>query len=63
MDISFAVVLPLLVLQLLLAAVALFDLFRREPERINGPRWVWALVCIVISTFGPIAYFIFGRRD
>ena len=57
------IILPLAAIQLILMVVALIDLVRREPERVKGPKWAWALVCIFVSTFGPIAYFLFGRRD
>ncbi len=53
--------LPIVVLQLVLLAVALSDLIRREHTR--GPKWVWALVVILVNIFGPIAYLLFGRRD
>jgi 4-amino-4-deoxy-L-arabinose transferase-like glycosyltransferase len=52
---------PLLILQLVLMTVALFDLAKREKTR--GPKWVWVLVVIFISTIGPIIYFVLGRED
>ncbi|MBI4772323.1 MAG: PLDc N-terminal domain-containing protein [Chloroflexi bacterium] len=42
-------------------AAALLDLARRE--RTRGPRWVWVLVIVLVSTIGPIAYFAFGREE
>ncbi|MFZ5827251.1 MAG: PLD nuclease N-terminal domain-containing protein [Bacillota bacterium] len=57
------IILPLAAIQLILMIIALIDLVRREPERVKGPKWAWALACIFIGTFGPIAYFLFGRRD
>ncbi|PPA68458.1 PLD nuclease N-terminal domain-containing protein [Jeotgalibacillus proteolyticus] len=58
---NIAVLAPLIVVSLLLTVVAIVDLIRR-PET-NGPKVVWALVILFLSTIGPILYFIFGRRD
>ncbi|MGQ9779053.1 MAG: PLD nuclease N-terminal domain-containing protein [Bacillota bacterium] len=53
--------LPLVFIQLVLMIAALLDLKRRE--RVAGPRWLWVLVIVFISTLGPLAYFVFGRKD
>lgn len=47
--------------QIALLVAALRDLRRRDPAEVNGPRWVWALVCLV-NVVGPLSYFRFGRR-
>jgi len=52
---------PILVIELGLIIAALIDLFRRE--RTRGPKWVWLLIILFISLFGPILYFILGRAD
>jgi hypothetical protein len=52
---------PILILELALVIFALIDLVRRE--RTKGPKWVWALVILFITTFGPIIYLIFGREE
>jgi hypothetical protein len=52
---------PLLVIQLILMAAALIDIARREKTR--GPKWVWVLVSIFVSTIGPILYFVLGREE
>jgi len=57
------IITPLLVLELILMAVGLVDLARRDPARVRGPRWVWALVCILVGILGPVLYFIFGRKE
>jgi hypothetical protein len=57
------IIVPLLVLDLILVSIALVDLYRREPERVRGPKWVWALVSIFIATFGAISYLVIGRKD
>ncbi|SDM37552.1 PLD nuclease N-terminal domain-containing protein [Allokutzneria albata] len=47
--------------QVTLALTAWVDLSRRSPERVNGPKKLWAAV-IAINFVGPLAYFCFGRR-
>lgn len=56
------IIAPVIVVELILLAVAWIDLFRREPERVKGPKWAWAVACL-LGIIGPIAYFVFGRRD
>ncbi|WP_041054378.1 PLD nuclease N-terminal domain-containing protein [Jeotgalibacillus campisalis] len=60
-DINLAVIAPLLVISLLLAITALVDVFKRQAT--NGPKVMWVLIIILISTIGPILYFLFGRKD
>jgi glucose uptake protein GlcU len=52
---------PIALLQLGLTVVALIDLARREKTK--GPKWVWLLVILLVSTLGPILYFVLGRQD
>ncbi|TFE01422.1 PLD nuclease N-terminal domain-containing protein [Jeotgalibacillus salarius] len=59
--VNFAIIAPLAFINVILAVIALVDLFKRPS--VNGPKWVWALVIIVINLIGPILYFVFGRRD
>ena len=40
---------------------ALRDIYRRADEEIRGNKWVW-VTAQAINTFGPISYFMFGRR-
>lgn len=51
---------PLLILHLILIAVALWDLLRSNHSKEN--KWIWACVIVFISLFGPIIYFVLGRR-
>jgi len=51
---------PVVLLELALLAVALRDLIRRE--RTKGPKWAWGLV-LLIGILGPIAYLLFGREE
>ncbi len=52
---------PVLIIQLVLIITALIDLVRREHTR--GPKWVWALVILLINFIGPIIYFVAGRKE
>lgn len=52
---------PLFILQLILMAAALLDIFRNK--RTRGPEWVWVLVVIFVATIGPIIYFIAGKEE
>lgn len=61
MDINWGLIAPLLILQVVLMVVALLDI--RKMEQTNGPKFIWVLIIIFISTIGPIAYFIFGRKE
>lgn len=52
---------PLVLIQIGLMIAALVDLAKRE--RVKGPKWVWALVIILVNIIGPIVYFVAGRED
>ena len=52
---------PVILIQLVLIITALVDLYRRAHTR--GPKWVWALVIILINIIGPIVYFVAGRKE
>ena len=60
-NIPWGLIAPLLVLQLVLAAVAIVDIVRIHETR--GPKWLWILVSLFVNTLGPIAYFLFGRKN
>jgi hypothetical protein len=55
--------LPLAVLEIGLLVWALVDLLRPERRVLGGSKLVWALVIVLIGTFGPIIYLLVGRRD
>ena len=59
--ISWGIIAPIVFIQILLLAIALIDLSKISET--NGPKWVWGLVIIFISIFGPIIYFIIGRKQ
>ncbi|MDF2035395.1 PLD nuclease N-terminal domain-containing protein [Cytobacillus oceanisediminis] len=60
-SINWAILAPIIIIQLILMTAAIIDLVKIEKS--NGPKWVWALVILFINLFGPIIYFIFGRRS
>ena len=47
--------------QVALLAAAQVDIGRRRPDQLNGPRWLWRVLCF-INFIGPISYFVVGRR-
>ena len=47
--------------QVSLQIAALVDIRRRPAEQIKGRKATWVAVSF-INTFGPLAYFKFGRR-
>jgi hypothetical protein len=53
---------PLLIIQLILLAVALIDLIRRENVRYL-PKWAWAIIILFLSLIGPVSYLILGREQ
>lgn len=54
---------PLIVLQLTLMAVALYDLTRPD-RRVRGDnKLVWGAVIVFGQLLGPLVYFFFGRED
>lgn len=60
-NLNWALIAPLLILQVILALVAIVDIVRNGAT--NGPKWLWVIVSLFITTIGPILYFIFGRKN
>lgn len=52
---------PLIILQVILAAVGLTSLIRSESVRFL-PKWAWAVIVVVVNIIGPIIYLIIGRE-
>jgi hypothetical protein len=52
---------PVLLIQLGLMAVALWDLLHQPATR--GPRWAWLIIVIFVNIIGPILYFTLGREE
>jgi hypothetical protein len=47
--------------ELILTTLALRDLARRPRRQVRGGKLVW-LAALVVQPFGPILYFLIGRR-
>ena len=58
----FLILLPLIILQITLALVALVHVLRHPNYRF-GNKAMWVAVVCLISTIGPIVYFVFGRGE
>ncbi|EAE8347180.1 negative regulator of sigma-Y activity [Listeria monocytogenes] len=56
-----ALIIPVILLYLALLLTAIIDLIKNWNTRKNPI--IWLVVIIVINIFGPIAYFIFGRKE
>lgn len=56
-----ALIIPVFLLYLALLLTAIIDLTKNWNTRKNPI--IWLVVIIVINVFGPIAYFIFGRKE
>jgi membrane protein DedA with SNARE-associated domain len=59
--INWALIVPIIIIDLILVIAALLDLSRTEETK--GPKWMWALIIIIVNLLGPIIYFIVGRRN
>ncbi|MGE5602144.1 MAG: PLDc N-terminal domain-containing protein [Nitrososphaerales archaeon] len=51
----------LAVVQYSLLIAALWDIWHRPVDRINGNRRIWT-TAVFVNFIGPIAYFLFGRK-
>lgn len=58
----FPFLIPLLILQLVLAVTALIHVLRHPHYRF-GNKVVWVIVVLVVSIIGPVIYFVFGRGE
>lgn len=55
-------VIPLLIIELLLAITALVHILKHPNYRF-GSRTIWILIVLLIQIIGPTVYFIFGRGE
>ncbi|MNP83740.1 Negative regulatory protein YxlE [compost metagenome] len=60
-DVNWALIMPLIILQALLAIIGLISLAKADSVR--GPKWMWILIIIFGNMLGSIAYFTIGRKD
>jgi hypothetical protein len=49
-------------IQIALLAAALWDIHRRSEDEINGSKRTWRAI-VFVNYVGPIAYFLFGRKQ
>ena len=49
-------------LQFALLTAALWDIWHRPVDEINGDRRLWTMASFV-NFVGPLSYFLFGRKD
>jgi hypothetical protein len=54
-------IIPIVLIEVGLMVFALVDLIRRK--RTKGPKWVWAIVIVLIEIIGPLVYLIAGREE
>jgi hypothetical protein len=54
---------PLIVLQLVLIGVGLYDLTRPERRVKGGSKVAWGAVIVLGQLLGALIYFLFGRED
>jgi len=48
--------------EVVLTSLASADLKRRPAAEVRGPKVLW-LLAFLVQPFGPIAYFVMGRRS
>ena len=60
-SINWAIIAPIIVIQLILLVIAVIDLVRIE--KTNGPKWMWAIIILCGNLIGSILYFVVGRRN
>jgi len=60
-DLNWALIAPLIILQVILAIFALVSCIKQEET--NGPKWIWVLIILFINLIGPILYFVAGRKN
>jgi len=56
------IIIPLAVIQLSLLVASLVHIFTHKTYR-TGNRVLWVILCLFLSIFGPVLYFVIGRSD
>ena len=52
--------LPFIILEFALKIYCIVQLTRHGSKHL--PDWGWGLIILFVSTFGPVAYLLFGRK-
>ncbi|AIQ26033.1 MULTISPECIES: PLDc N-terminal domain-containing protein [Paenibacillus] len=60
-DVNWGLIMPLIILQALLAIIGLISL--AKADRVRGPKWMWIIIIIFGNILGSVAYFTIGRKD
>ncbi|CAH1057929.1 PLDc N-terminal domain-containing protein [Paenibacillus pseudetheri] len=60
-DVNWGLIMPLIILQALLAIIGLISL--AKADRVRGPKWLWIIIIIFGNILGSVAYFTIGRKD
>lgn len=60
-SINWALIAPILIVQLILLVLALVDWMKQENTR--GPRLLWLFIILFVHILGPILYFLFGKKE
>ncbi len=58
-----ALIVPIVLIQLALIIVGLHDLMRPDRQVRGDSKVLWGIVIVVINLFGPMAYFLAGRKE
>jgi hypothetical protein len=58
-----ALLAPIVIIQLGLMIVALYDLEQEDRRVRGGSKLIWALVIVFVNIVGPIIYLAGGRED
>lgn len=62
-EISWALIWPILGLQVILAITGLISLFKTDSVNIRGPKPMWVLIILLGNILGSVAYFVIGRKE
>ncbi|QXE01793.1 PLDc N-terminal domain-containing protein [Terribacillus sp. DMT04] len=60
MENTFALLLPVLIVQFILLVTALMSCIRAEHTL--GPKWLWIIIIVCVSIIGPVLFFVAGKR-
>lgn len=58
-----ALLIPLVLIQITLLGLALWDLLKSERRVKGGNKLVWAIVIVFVNLIGPLVYFFAGREE
>lgn len=61
MELNWAILTPIIILQAILTIAALVSCIKQDET--NGPKWLWIIIILFINLLGPILYFVIGRKN